>query len=68
MKTLELQEMENVNGGRCNGALEEAGFAVSGSGLIFAVATVAALSNPIGWGMLALAGASMAISTASCMD
>ena len=65
---MNLNEMEQVSGGKCSGAVEEASFAVSGSGLIFAVAAVAAVSNPIGWGMLALAATSMALSTASCMD
>ncbi len=68
MKTLELNQMEVLNGGKCSGALEEAGFAVSGSSLIFAISAVAVAATPIGWGMLALAGASMAISAGSCMD
>jgi len=68
MRTMNLNEMEQINGGKCDGAVEEASFAVSGSSLIFAVAAVAALSNPIGWGMLAMAATSMALSAASCAD
>ncbi len=68
MKTLELDQMEQINGGQCEDALEEFNFVVSGSSLIFAVAAVAAAATPLGWAMLALSAAAMAGSTASCMD
>ena len=64
MKTLELNEMEQLNGGN----LCELGLGVSGSAaLLEGVALYTAIaSGPIGWAFLGLAVVGFAITAASC--
>ncbi|GAA0739250.1 hypothetical protein [Gaetbulibacter jejuensis] len=70
MKTLELNQMENVQGGQCEGALETLGLGTAGSGTILSGAALYAglATGPIGWAFLGLAAASFAIAAASCSD
>jgi hypothetical protein len=66
MKTLELQEMEKSIGGNCSNNLEDAALGVSGAGVIYSVAFVAAAATPVGWAALAITATSFAISAYQC--
>ncbi|WP_336128011.1 hypothetical protein [Mesoflavibacter sp. CH_XMU1422-2] len=51
MKTLELNQMEQIEGG---GALTCATFGASGAAIVIGAAEVLAFTGPIGWGVAAL--------------
>ena len=53
MRTLNLNEMENVNGGK---VAPECGVALAGALIFGTLGVIAAASGPIGWLAVAMAG------------
>jgi hypothetical protein len=66
MKNLEMSEMENFIGGTCDGVLEQAGFGLAGSGLIFSASAVFVAATPVGWMFLGFAAISFYVAALSC--
>lgn len=63
-----MNQMEALTASGCEGQWEEMGFALSGSGVIYAGAAVFAAATPMGWVMLGAAAASFAVAYAGCSD
>jgi len=67
MKKLELNQMENLEGGGpCDYGIKAIEVGLSGSGVIFAAATLFAAATPIGWVGLGIAVIGFGLSTRDC--